>query len=107
MEKSTPTMPWKFVKTLLCTFLRLNSGSLQRTVLPIILADTVISLGPCHARSVNEEDVLGPDDCILQGRLKNSETLDILDSLLAHLSVDGRKEMVGLICFLMYKRKRT
>jgi hypothetical protein len=40
-----------------------------------------------------EEDVPGPDVC----RLKNSETLDILDSLLAHLPVDGQKEMVGLI----------
>jgi hypothetical protein len=41
---------------------------------------------------VHEEDVPGPDDCILQGRLEN-----ILGSLLTHLPVDGRKEMVGLI----------
>ena len=65
---------------------------------PVLLADTVVSLGSCRARSVHEEeDVPGPDDCILQGRLKNSETLDILDSLLTHLPVDGRKEIVGLI----------
>uniref|UniRef100_A0A8L0DMS3 ribonuclease H n=1 Tax=Oncorhynchus mykiss TaxID=8022 RepID=A0A8L0DMS3_ONCMY len=65
---------------------------------PVLLADTVVSLGSCRARSVHEEeDVPGPDDCILQGRLKNSETLEILDSLLTHLPVDGRKEMVGLI----------
>jgi hypothetical protein len=44
-----------------------------------------------------EEDVPGPDDCILQGRLKNSETLDVLDSLLAHLPVDGWEEVVVLI----------
>lgn len=36
---------------------------------PVLLADTVISLGSCHARSVHgEEDVPGSDDCILQGR---------------------------------------
>lgn len=39
---------------------------------PVILADTITSLGSCHARSVHEEDVPGPDDCILQGRLKSS-----------------------------------
>ena len=44
-----------------------------------------------------EEDVPGLHDCILQGRLKNSQTLDVLDSLLAHLPVDGWEEMVGLI----------
>lgn len=67
-------------------------------VKPVRLADTVTSLGSFNARSVHEdENVPGPDDCILQGRLKNSETLDILDSPLTQLPVDGRKEMVGLI----------
>lgn len=62
------------------------------------LADTVTSLGSCNTRSVHEdENVPGPDDCILQGRLKNSETLDILDSPFTQLPVDGRKELVGLI----------
>uniref|UniRef100_A0A674E7Q6 Gypsy retrotransposon integrase-like protein 1 n=1 Tax=Salmo trutta TaxID=8032 RepID=A0A674E7Q6_SALTR len=65
---------------------------------PVLLADTVTSFGSSHARSVHdEEDVPGPDDCVLQGRLKNSETLDILDNLLNHLPVDERKEMVDLI----------
>ena len=36
----------------------------------VILADTVISLGSCHARFMHEEeDVPGPEDCILQGNL--------------------------------------
>ncbi|XP_055721489.1 uncharacterized protein LOC129813225 [Salvelinus fontinalis] len=65
---------------------------------PVLLAETVIPLDSSQDRSTNEEeDVLGPDDCILQGRLKNSETLDNLGSILTHLPVDRREEMVGLI----------
>ena len=44
---------------------------------PVLLASTLTSLGSsfCHARSVHgEEDVPGPDDCVLQGRLKKSDT---------------------------------
>uniref|UniRef100_A0A674APU8 SCAN box domain-containing protein n=1 Tax=Salmo trutta TaxID=8032 RepID=A0A674APU8_SALTR len=65
---------------------------------PVRLADNVASLGSVNTRSVHEEkNVPSPDDCILQGRLKNSETLDILDGPFTQLPVDGRKELVVLI----------
>lgn len=38
-----------------------------------------------------------PDDSMLRGRLKNSESLAKMDSLLSHLPVEQRVELVELI----------
>lgn len=43
------------------------------------------------------DDVLGPDEAILYGRLKNSESLRNLDGLLSHLDVSKRQQLVTLI----------
>ena len=43
------------------------------------------------------EDVAVPDDALLRGRLKNSETLKNLDVVLAHLTVEQRTELAKLI----------
>lgn len=43
------------------------------------------------------EDVVGPDDCVLFPRLKNSEKLAELDTLFKHLSSDRASEMQKLL----------
>ena len=62
-------MPCKSVKNpVMHVPLRLKDGILQRTVKPVLLADTFVSLGSCRARSVHEEeDVPGPDDLYIAG----------------------------------------
>uniref|UniRef100_A0A8C1RHP2 Gypsy retrotransposon integrase-like protein 1 n=1 Tax=Cyprinus carpio TaxID=7962 RepID=A0A8C1RHP2_CYPCA len=44
-----------------------------------------------------DEDVVSPDDCVLQPRLKNSEKLSELDTLLGHLSKERALEVESLI----------
>lgn len=43
------------------------------------------------------EDVAAPDDSLLRGGLKNSESLQNLVVLLAHLSFEKQTELAGLI----------
>ena len=43
------------------------------------------------------EDVVGPDDCVLLPRLKNSEALAELDTLFGHLSADRASEVRKLL----------
>ncbi|XP_063050317.1 uncharacterized protein LOC134445162 [Engraulis encrasicolus] len=43
------------------------------------------------------EDVVGPDDCMLLPRLKNSEKLAELDTLVGHLSADRATEMKKML----------
>ena len=44
-----------------------------------------------------DEDRIGPDDAVLRPRLKNSETLGNLDSLLNHLPSEGKAELKEMI----------
>lgn len=51
-----------------------------------------------HAVAGQEgEDVSGPDEAVLYGRLKNSETLQNLDGLFSHLDVPKRQQLVELM----------
>lgn len=43
------------------------------------------------------DDVSGPDEAVLYGRLKNSESLGNLDGLLSHLDVSKRNQLAALI----------
>lgn len=43
------------------------------------------------------EDVATPDNCLFQPRLKNSDTLANLESLVKHLPDHQRAELVSLI----------
>lgn len=65
-----------------------GSGS-DSVVSPVSLADSVVVSG--------DDGVPGPDDVLLCGRLKNSESLSQLDSLLSHLSPSQRSELILLI----------
>ena len=54
-----------------------------------------------HAVSVHgEEDVSGPNNCVLQGRLKNSEQLDVLDRFLTHLPTDRPGGLIQFSSFV-------
>lgn len=44
-----------------------------------------------------EEGIRVTDNCVLQGRLKNSESLANLDQLLGHLPESQKAEMICLI----------
>ncbi|XP_034567353.1 uncharacterized protein LOC117832370 [Notolabrus celidotus] len=44
-----------------------------------------------------DDGVTAPDECLLRGRLRNSETLRSLDSLLGHLSAGRRAEVSALL----------
>ena len=52
---------------------------------------------PCMVAVDYQEGVEPPDDCILQGRLKNSETLKTLEETLGHLTKARRTELAELI----------
>ncbi len=49
------------------------------------------------------EDVVGPDDCVLKPRLRNSEKLAELNTLFGHLSGERASELSSLcLIFLLY-----
>lgn len=57
-----------------------------------------VSVSPSPVMAEQGGDgVPGPDDAVLYGRLKNSETLQNLDGLLGHLEVSRRAQLVSLI----------
>ena len=52
---------------------------------------------PQHSVVQEDDGVTPPDESLLRGRLKNSETLRNLDTLLGQLSVERRAELSTLI----------
>ncbi|XP_010775497.1 ubiquitin-associated protein 2-like [Notothenia coriiceps] len=44
-----------------------------------------------------DDGVTAPDESLLRGKLKNTETLRNLESLLGHMSAEGRSELTALI----------
>lgn len=66
-------------------------------VAPLAVGSVLTSCTLGQSSLGGEEDVAAPDDSVLRGRLKNSETLQNLGSLLAHLSADKQSELIELI----------
>ena len=61
-------------------------------------AVAAVDCGPVSPHLVAvDEDMIGPDDAVLRPRLKNSETLGNLDSLLNHLPSEGKAELKEMI----------
>ncbi|KAG1933868.1 gag-pol fusion protein [Pimephales promelas] len=58
----------------------------------------ISSVSPHMVAACGEEDVVIPDDGVLQPRLKNSEKLSNLDTLLGHLSKERALAVESLIC---------
>lgn len=56
-----------------------------------------VSVSPPAVAEQGGEDVSGPDEAVLYGRLKNSESLRDLDGLLSHLEVVKRNQLADLI----------
>uniref|UniRef100_A0A3B4ZKQ1 Gypsy retrotransposon integrase-like protein 1 n=1 Tax=Stegastes partitus TaxID=144197 RepID=A0A3B4ZKQ1_9TELE len=69
---------------------RASDGCIDGVVRPILVVDSV-SPGYEH------DGIPEPDDTLLYGRLKNSETLRNLDKLLSHLSLPQQKELTTVI----------
>lgn len=64
----------------------------------VLVAGSVFDSTTCAAEVVGTEgEELVSDDALLQGRLKNSETLKDLDILVGHLDTDKGTEMIKLI----------
>lgn len=74
-------MPYKHAKTLFSSTTEQTEKEPKLVVLVASLGVVSSSLG----KEGGEEPVLSPDDCMMQGRLKNSESLNNLDKLLDHL----------------------
>ncbi len=56
-----------------------------------------MSPSPLAVAGQEDEDVSGPDDAEIYGRLKNSESLQNLDGLLGHPDVSKRERLKELI----------
>ncbi|KAF7654545.1 hypothetical protein LDENG_00068500 [Lucifuga dentata] len=56
-----------------------------------------VSMVPPHVVVEGEDGMSGPDEAVLQGRLKNSESLQNLDGLLSHLEGSMRMQLAELI----------
>lgn len=71
--------------------------SLQCTAKTLV-SGTVLTACEAQESSLHGgEEVAMPDEAVLCGRLKNSETLQKLDTLFSHLSRDKAKQLVSLI----------
>lgn len=66
---------------------------------PVALVNTVACSDPLHqaVAVLDEDDCIAPDDAVLRGRLKNSQSLHQLEKLLEHLQVGERNELIELI----------
>ena len=56
-----------------------------------------VSVFPHAVAGQGEEGVSGPDEAVLYGRLKNSESLQNLDCLLSHLEGSKRGQLADLV----------
>ena len=75
-----------------------GEGVQPPAVNPVLMADTVRREVSVGLPGIDDDDgVNAPDECRLRGRLRNSETLASLESLLGHLSPDHSAELTALI----------
>ena len=76
----------------------LANGPLSEGVQPVALANTVVASPPQPVAVTEREESVTFDQALLYGRLKNTETLANLDTLLGHLQQSKRVELAELIC---------
>ena len=76
----------------------LANGPLSEGVQPVALANTVVASPPQPVAVTEREESVTFDQALLYGRLKNTETLANLDTLLGHLQQSKRVELAESIC---------
>lgn len=78
-------------------FLHSTTEQTERETKPVALVASLGVVSPSLGKESGEEPVYTPDDCVMQGRLKNSESLNDLDRLLDHLPDNKKQELSNLI----------
>ena len=71
-----------------------SSRELRGSVSPILVAVPVVS---AHFPLQEDDGVISPDDSLLKGRLRNSETLRDLESMFGRLSEESGAELSALV----------
>ena len=74
-----------------------QGGGQQQTVKPVVMAETVARHSGAKLSGDEDDAVVSPDESLLRGQLKNSETLCHLESLFGHLSKGQCVELSALI----------
>lgn len=75
-----------------------EDGSSQKLGPPgVSPACVVTSVSPQVGAGLEEEDMPGPDEAMLFGRLKNSDSLQNLNVLLGHLDLAKKAQLIDLI----------